>query len=298
MTNNGRVIALGFFDGVHIGHKALLDKVNERAVQFNLTPSVINFDIHPDTLVLNSAVDLIYGSEKRMEILHKEFGINDIVMIRFDRTLMETPWDDFLEDLIRDNGIMRIVVGYDFRLGYKGLGTPEKIREFCIKHDIGFDLIPAIVKDGEIVSSSLIRNCIRDGHMEKADSLLGRPFSISGRIRHGRRIGTKIGYPTINLKMPDGITVPSFGVYATNTYINGYKHWSITNVGTRPTFNSELDISVETNIFNYSGDLYGDDCEVFFYKKIRDEKRFSSPDLLSVQIAEDVKAVNEFFSKK
>ena len=165
-------------------------------------------------------------------------------------------------------------------------------------HEIGFDLIPAIVNNGEIVSSSLIRNCIRDGQMEKADSLLGRPFSISGRIRHGRSIGSKIGFPTINLKMPDGITVPSFGVYATNTLINGYKLCSITNVGTRPTFNSESDISVETNIFNYSGDLYGDFCEVFFYKKIRDEKRFSSPELLSFQIAEDVKTVNEFFSKK
>ncbi len=96
MTNNGRVIALGFFDGVHIGHKALLDKVNERAVQYNLIPSVINFDIHPDTLVFNSAVDLIYSSEKRMEILNKEFGISDIIMIRFDRTLMETPGDVFL----------------------------------------------------------------------------------------------------------------------------------------------------------------------------------------------------------
>ncbi len=298
MTNNGRVIALGFFDGVHIGHKALLDKVNERAVQYNLIPSVINFDIHPDTLVFNSAVDLIYSSEKRMEILNKEFGINDIIMIRFDRTLMETRWDDFLEDLTRNNGIKRIVVGYDFRLGYKGLGTPAKIREFCIEHEIGFDLIPAIVNNGEIVSSSLIRNCIRDGQMEKADSLLGRPFSISGRIRHGRSIGSKIGFPTINLKMPDGITVPSFGVYATNTLINGYKLCSITNVGTRPTFNSESDISVETNIFNYSGDLYGDFCEVYFYKKIRDEKRFSSPELLSFQIAEDVKTVNELFSKK
>ena len=298
MTDNGRVIALGFFDGVHIGHKALLDKVNERAVEYNLIPSVINFDIHPDTLVFNNTVDLIYGSEKRLEILNKEFGIQDIILIRFDRTLMETPWDVFLDDLIRNNRIARIVVGYDFRLGYKGLGTPAMIREFCIEHEIGFDLIPAIENNGEIVSSSLIRNCLRSGQMEKADRLLGRPFSLSGKIRHGRNIGAKIGYPTINMKMPDGITVPAFGVYATNTLIKGHKHCSITNIGVRPTFNTESDISIETNIFDYSGDLYGENCEVFFYKKIRDEKRFSSSDFLSVQISGDVKEVKDYFSKK
>ncbi len=298
MTDNGRVIALGFFDGVHIGHKALLDKVNKRAGQYDLIPSVINFDIHPDSLVFNSEIDLIYDCDKRMEIISKEFGIKDIIMIRFDRALMETSWDIFLKDLIKKNDIRRIVIGYDFKLGYKGLGTPDRIESFCKENEIGFDKIPAVEKDGEIVSSSLIRNYIKAGEMEKAETMLGRPFSISGRINHGRNIGSKIGYPTINLKMPDGIAVPSFGVYATKTLVKNKNFQSITNIGIRPTFYTESDICVESNIFEFSGDLYGENCDVFFYKKIRDEQKYSSTEKLSAQISDDIIKVKYFFAKK
>lgn len=298
MTDKGKVIALGFFDGVHIGHKALLDKVNERAGQYDLIPSVINFDIHPDSLILNSRVDLIYGCDKRVEIINKEFGIKDIIMIRFDRALMKTSWDVFLTDLIKNNDIRRIVIGYDFKLGYKGLGTPDRIENFCIENNVGFDKIPAVVIDGEIVSSSLIRNCIKAGEMEKAEKMLGRTYSIAGKINHGRNIGSKIGYPTINLNMPDGIAVPSFGVYATQTRVKDDVFRSITNIGVRPTFYTESDISVETNIFDYSGDLYGQNCEILFCKKIRDEQKFSSAESLSEQILEDVKKVNDYFAKK
>ena len=297
MTDKGRVIALGFFDGVHIGHKALLDRVNERAAEHGLIPSVINFDTHPDSLVFNRKVDLIYDNDKRIEIINKEFGISDIIMIHFDRAMMETPWDEFLRRLIEKHSLRWVVIGYDFRFGWKGLGTPDKVSQFCRENGIGFDLIPAVEKDGETVSSTLIRSCISSGEMEKAEALLGRPFSISGEILHGHNVGTRIGYPTINLIISEKISVPSFGVYATQTLVKGMKYPSITNVGTRPTFYTDSEITVETNILDYSEDLYEENAEIYFYKKIRSEQKFSSPEELTARISKDVEEVRRFFAE-
>lgn len=298
MSDKGRVIALGFFDGVHVGHKALLDKVTDRAKQMDLIPSVINFDVHPDSLVFKKPVDLIYNSSKRTEILRKEFDINDIIMIHFDRELMTTPWDVFLADLISENRVKWIVVGYDFKFGYKGLGTPERIKEFCDNIGLGFDMIPAVLLDGNIVSSSMIRNCITAGDMETANKLLGREFSVSGTIVHGKHLGSKIGFPTVNINMPDGISVPSFGVYASRTLVKGKFFDSVTNVGRRPTFYTESEIVIETHLLNDFDDLYGIIAEIFFYKKLRNEIRFSDASELSLQISEDIKNTEEFFQKK
>jgi riboflavin kinase/FMN adenylyltransferase len=298
MSDKGRVIALGFFDGVHIGHKALLDKVIERSDKMELIPSVINFDIHPDSLVFNKPVDLIYSSRKRTEIIRKEFNIEDIIMIHFDRELMTTPWDVFLKDLISENRLEWIVVGYDFRLGYKGSGTPDRIRQFCEENGLGFDMIPAVEMNGNIVSSSMIRNCIASGDMENANKMLGREFSISGTIVHGRHLGSKIGFPTVNLNMPEGLTVPSFGVYASRTLIKGEMFESITNIGRRPTFYTESEIVLETHIFDVSEDLYGENAEIFFCKKIRSEIKFTDASELSLQISDDIEKVKRFFAKK
>ncbi len=297
MAEKGRVIALGFFDGVHIGHKALLDRVNERAAEHGLIPSVINFDTHPDSLVFNRTVGLIYDNEKRIEIINKEFGISDIIMIHFDRAMMETPWDEFLSLLLEKHFLRWVVIGYDFRFGWKGLGTPDKVSDFCRNNGLGFDLIPAVEKDGETVSSTIIRRCITRGEMEKAEALLGRPYSVSGKILHGRKVGTRIGYPTINLKISEKISVPSFGVYATETLVKGNKYHSITNIGIRPTFYTNSEITMETNLFDYSENLYEENAEVFFYKKIRGEKKFSSPEELTVQISKDVAEVRRFFAE-
>lgn len=297
MSDKGRVIALGFFDGVHIGHKALLDKVIERASQMDLIPSVINFDIHPDSLVFNKPVDLIYSGSKRIELIKKEFRIEDLIMIHFDRELMKTPWDVFLKDLISENSLKWIVIGYDFRLGYKGLGTPERIRGFCENNGLGYDIIPAVLMDGNIVSSSMIRNCIASGDIETANNMLGREFSVSGTVIHGQHLGSKIGFPTINIKMPDGLTIPSFGVYASKTLVKGNLFESITNIGKRPTFYTDSEILLETNILDYSEDLYGEKVEIFFYKKIREEIRFSDASELSSQISDDIKNTEDFFAK-
>ena len=297
MTDKGRVIALGFFDGVHIGHKALLDRVCERAAENDLIPSVFNFDTHPDALVFGRKVDLIYESDKRIEIIRDEFGISDIIVIHFDRAMMETPWDQFLKSLIEKHSLKWVVIGYDFRFGWKGLGTPEKVKCFCEENGLGFDLIPAVLSEGETVSSTLIRDCIRSGKMEKADALLGRPFSIQGDILHGHNVGKGLGYPTINMKISEKISVPSFGVYVTKTLVNGIEYASITNVGTRPTFYTDSEITVETNILDYSDDLYGQKAEIFFYKKIRDERKFASPEELTGQISNDVREVREYFGR-
>ena len=219
-------------------------------------------------------------------------------MIHFDRELMTTPWDVFLTDLISTNRLKWIVIGYDFRLGYKGLGTPERIKQFCEINGLGFDLIPAVVKNGTVVSSSMIRNCIASGKLETANELLDREFSISGPVIHGRHLGSKIGFPTININMPDSIIVPSFGVYASKTLVKGMLYESITNIGKRPTFFSDSEIVLETHIFHDFEDLYDENAEIFFYKKVRSETKFSSASELSFQISEDIQIVKKFFEKK
>ena len=298
MPGKGRVIALGFFDGVHIGHKALFDKVNDRAQQMDLIPSVMNFDVHPDKIVFNKPVGLLYNSEKRLEIIRKEFHIDDSILIHFDQKMMETSWDVFLTRLIEENELKWIVIGYDFTLGYKGLGTPEKISELCQIKGVGIDIIPPVELNGITVSSSQIRNYICGGDVIAANEMLGREFSINGKIIYGNHIGSKLGFPTINVMIPEGIILPSFGVYASKTSINNNSFDSITNIGIRPTFYSDSEITLETNIFNCTGDLYGLTAEIFFYKKIRDERKFADGADLSTQITKDIFEVKKFLNRK
>ena len=288
MIENNRVLALGFFDGVHIGHKALLDTVNHRASQFSLIPSVLSFDIHPDDLLYSNSTPLLYSDKKRSEILLREFGISDIILLHFDESLMKTEWDRFLDNLIENYHVKWLVAGYDFRFGYQGAGTADRLKEYCFEKEIGCDIVPAIMQDGEIVRSSLIRTCIQKGNMKLADKLLGRPYTIDGIVQKGYHIGTKIGFPTVNLLIPDRQIVPHFGVYATKTILNGKSFPSITNIGVRPTFSSSEQVTVETYILDYHQALYDSMIEIAFYGFIRDEIRFSDASELSAQIRKDI----------
>lgn len=293
-----RAIALGFFDGVHLGHAALLEKTKQRAEEIDAVPSVLSFDVHPDTLVFGKNVPLINSALGREEIIRRCFGIDNVVFIHFNQHLMHMPWDEFIDSLIHELNIGWIVVGHDFCFGYKGAGTAERLKTYCEARGIGCDIIPAIMVDGRVVSSTHIRELIADGEIEEANRLLGHPHSLVDTVHSGYHLGTKMGTPTINMFFPEGVLVPRHGVYATRVYLeDGASYVAVTNVGVRPTVSTSGRVSVESFLLDYSGNLYGRQARVDFYSFIRPEQKYDDFEELSAQIKHDAETAKEYFIK-
>ena len=299
MSETKRVIALGFFDGVHIGHAALLQRTRQRAEELGAMPSVLSFDVHPDTLVFGKEVPLINSAIGREEIIRRCFGIENVVFIHFNRHVMRMSWQDFLQALIRELNVCHIVVGHDFCFGYRGEGTAMRLNEYCEEHGLGCDVIPPVTLDGQVVSSTHIRQLIREGRMEEAARWLGHPHSLSDTVRSGYHLGRKLDAPTINMVFPDGVLVPRHGVYAARVFLeNGESYIAVTNVGVRPTVSQEDRVSVESHLLDYSGSLYGRQARVEFYAFLRDERKFDSFEALSAQIRLDAEAARAYFARK
>lgn len=284
--NSGRVIALGFFDGVHLGHASLLNMAKLRAKELGFSPAVMSFDLHPDSLVAGKEVTLINSIEDRLDILSRCYGIEDVILCHFDETMMRMPWDVFLEDyLAGQHGAKHLVCGYDFRFGDRGQGNAQRLQEKCRELGIGCDIMPEVDLDGVRVSSTHIRGLLEQGNMTDAMRFLSHPHCISGEVIHGQKLGRTIGIPTANLRIPEGTLVPAFGVYATKVYLpDGTEKLAVTNVGVRPTVGESAEITVEPWILDYSGQLYGEKIRVDFYHRLRGEKKFSGLQELQQEI--------------
>ncbi|MBQ8852264.1 MAG: riboflavin biosynthesis protein RibF [Oscillibacter sp.] len=294
-----RVIALGFFDGVHLGHAALLRRTVEEAARRGVTPAVFTFDRPPKEVVTGVPCPLIASPEDRRGLLEREFGIKDILMVPFDHEMMTTPWDAFVTKILVERyHAVHLVAGHDHHFGHKNQGSPELLVEKCRELGLGCDIIPKVELDGITVSSTYIRSLVGMGQMERAGRFLGHPHTLTQEVRHGRRIGHTIGVPTINLVIPPHVLVPSHGVYATKVYLpDGTADPAVTNVGTRPTVNNGTDITVEPWLLGFDGDLYGKRVRVEFHKRLRDEIRFDSLDALRTQIQKDAKATLQYFEQ-
>lgn len=299
MENKKRAVAIGFFDGIHIGHAALINKTKERAVEIDAVPSVLTFDVHPDNLVFGKDVPLINSSNGRESILSREFGIDNVVFIHFNYKVMHMDWKEFVDEIIEELNVEWIVVGHDFRFGYKGMGTAERLKEYCESMGIGCDIIPAVCRDGVVVSSTIIRKLIEDGEIEKANEYLGHAHTLEDTVRSGYHLGAKMGAPTINMKLPEGVLVPHFGVYAAKVFLDdGTEHIAVTNVGVRPTVSDENRVSVESYIIDFSGNLYDRHVRLEFHSFLRPEIKFASQDELSAQIKLDAEAARKYFETK
>ena len=293
-----RVIALGFFDGIHIGHAALLRRTKERAAEIGATPSVLSFDVHPDTLVFGTDVPLINSAAGRADLIRRLFGIESVIFIHFDRTVMQMPWQEFVQTLIHEMDAAWVVVGHDFRFGWKGEGTADRLKDYCAEHGIGCDVIPAVTLDGRLVSSTYIRDLIASGDMETANRFLGHPHTLVDTVHYGYRLGTKMGTPTINMRFPASVVVPRFGVYAAKVFLeDGSEHMAVTNVGVRPTVSGEDRVSVESFILDFSGNLYDHKVRVEFHAFLRPEQKFESVDALKAQILRDAEHTRAYFAK-
>lgn len=299
MQNQKRVIALGFFDGVHLGHAALLRQVAEVAGSLDAVPAAVTFDQHPEDVILGSRqVPLITTPEDREGLMHRLFGIRDVIVAHFDQRMMRMDWRDFVtEYLVKEHAAVHLVAGHDFHFGYKGQGNPQRLKELCAQLGIGCDIIPKVELDSVTVSSTYIRSLIAQGEMELATHFLGHPYVLSGPVVHGSQLGRTLGTPTANLVLPEGLLSPAYGVYAAKVYLPEGEYMAVVNVGVRPTVSDANGVTVEPWILDYHGDLYGQTIRVEFYKQLRPERKFGSVDELRAAILQNADETRAYFGK-
>lgn len=293
-----RVIALGFFDGVHNGHGALMRRTYEVAKEIGGTPSAFTFDPHPQTVIFGRPTPLLTSPEDRADLMRKYYGIEDVIVEPFTVERMKQPWRDFVtETLVRDLGAVHLVCGHDYHFGYKGEGNPRRLKELCAELGIGCDVIEKVELEGITVSSTYIRTLIAQGEIERANAFLGHPYTLSDHVSHGKKLGTTLGFPTVNLKLQEHVMAPAKGVYATKVILeNGDVLPAVTNVGTRPTVDDGNQLTIEGFILDFHGDLYGQKIQMEFYKYLREERKFPSFDALKAEIARNVEQTRAFFA--
>ena len=284
-----RVIALGFFDGVHIGHGELLRKVKARAAELSAKSSALTYLRHPSEVLANTPVKLINTTDERVTLISELFGIADIIIKDFTEKYASLTCREFVSEvLVRELSCVHVVAGYDFRFGSGGSGDAEMLSSLCREFGIGCDVEPPVCIDGRAVSSTEIRALIADGKIKEATRLLGhRPCMIS-EIRHGAKLGGKMNFPTINQSFLPSVQVPKLGVYSSRTVIDGKEYMSVTDIGVRPTVSDAGEVRAETNILDFSGTLYGKRIRVELCDFMREEKKFASVSELYEQIARDV----------
>lgn len=299
MQNQRKVIALGFFDGVHMGHGALLRTVAERARGLDALPCAFTFDRSPTAALTGKAIPLLSGVDDRAALMGELYGIQEVVVAPFD-VMRQMDWQDFVAQYLRKElGAVHVVAGHDFHFGYKGEGNPQRLAEKCRKLGMGCDIIPKVEIDGFTVSSTYIRTLVQEGSMERARWFLGHPHILSGPVVHGRELGRALGTPTANLLAPEEVIAPGYGVYATRVRLpGGGERLAVTNVGVRPTVNEDQTaVTVEPWILDYEGDLYGQTVRVEFYSRLRPERKFPSVQALREAILENARQTRDYFTK-
>jgi riboflavin kinase / FMN adenylyltransferase len=292
------VVTLGVFDGLHLGHQLIMQTVLERARAVGAVPTVITFEPHPRAVLHpESAPPLLQTFDQKIEALGV-LGIEQTIVIRFDKDFAQNRAGDFLRDVIADRlHAKEVYLGRGFAFGHEREGNIELLR--TVSQSLGFfaDEVAEVRLRGRRVSSSRIRELLQQGQVNVARRMLGRPYGVEGRVVRGAERGVTLGFPTANLH-PQNRVIPRDGVYVTATLIDGRWRRSVTNIGTRPTFGSANESSVETFVMNWSGDLYGDVVRVRFLHRLRAEQKFNSIDELKSQIEQDVTRAGKYFEHR
>lgn len=295
MKNDKRVFALGFFDGVHLGHQALLRECVRLSEELDCRAAAITFDTHPQALTTGQAPGLLNTGADRLRLL-RCFGIGPVFTFYFNHETRNMPWQDFFRELL-SYGAAGFVCGQDFRFGYRGEGNAEKLAAACTEMGIPCVVVPDQCLDGVRISSTHIRQLMESGEMETANRFLGHPHILTGTVVSGRRLGRTLGVPTANLHLPEGVLAPKFGVYACRVTVGEKNYAAVANVGTRPTV-SGSHITVEPWILDFEGDLYGKEITLEFYRFLRPETKFESLEELRQQIRRDAEETRNFFGKE
>ncbi len=294
----GTTLTLGVFDGLHLGHQAIMKKLVERAAATGTVPTVITFDPHPRAVLHpNNAPPLLQTLDQRLA--NFDFlGIEQAIVIRFDKQFAAIDAEHFLTDIVHERlDAKEVYLGAGFAFGKNRGGNIDLLRRMSARLGFFADEVDEVRLRGTRISSSKIRSLLADGKVNLARRMLGRPYGVEGQIIHGLERGRTIGFPTANLK-PVNRVIPKYGVYATASLIDGVWRRSITNVGVRPTFDDDQLPSIETFVFDFDGDLYGEVLRVRFLHRIRDERKFNGIDELRAQIQKDSARAESYFKRR
>ncbi len=294
MNHEKRIFALGFFDGVHRGHQALLAECARLAKAMDVETAAITFESHPQSLFRPDTPPLLTTLQDRFRLLLR-YGIDHVYPFPVTPKVMSTPWEDFLEELM-GSGAVGFVCGDDFRFGSRGEGNAEKLRQFCRARKLPCVIVPEQNLDGVRISSSYIRKQIGEGDMATAVRFLGHGHMLTGTVVTGRRLGRSLGFPTANIELPQEVIVPRHGVYACRAYVGKESYLAVCNVGNRPTVRGHQ-VRTETWLLDFDGDLYGQSVTLEFMYFLRPEQRFESLDALKKAVLCDAENTRKFFEK-
>lgn len=289
-----RIFALGFFDGVHLGHQALLAECCRLARQLGAMPCAITFRQHPQSLFTDTPPKLINTLCDRKRLM-QSYGIESVKDYPVDKAVMGMPWPAFLEELVAE-GAAGFVCGADFRFGNRGEGSAEKLTSYCYERNLTCSIVGEQTLDGIRIASTHIRGLLEAGELEQANRFLGHPHVLTGEVTSGRKLGRTLGIPTANLLIPEGVVVPRYGVYACKAMVDGTAYLAVTNIGNRPTVGGHR-VTVEPWILDFEGDLYGKTITLTFDSFLRPEKKFDSLEELKTEIQKNALQTRKFFEK-
>ena len=280
-------LTIGVFDGVHRGHQALLRRVIDAARTDSLAAAAVTFHPHPRQVVHpNVQISYLTSLEDRLDHLLAT-GLDTVAAVTFTSELAQVEAEDFVQTLIEELQLAKLVIGPDFALGRQRAGDPQALARMCVEAGIALEIIDLIQDDDAKVSSSEIRTALADGVIDRVNGLLGRRFSLHGPVVLGAERGRTIGFPTANIAVGADLALPAYGVYATICHVEDREYQSVTNVGVRPTIEDDPAVSVESHLFDFEGDIYGRDARIDFVRFLRGERKFDGLDALKEQIARD-----------
>ncbi len=281
------VLALGMFDGVHAGHAAVLKTAVGAAEYYGLSMAAVSFRRHPLQLLDPEAAPKLLTDVGAKALLIRDYRADALVLLRFDRDFASLSPEEYLRFLKEKYAARCLVMGQDHRFGRDGSGNPELARQLCEKLDMKLFVVPPEEYEGEVVSSTRIRQALLAGEMEKAKQMSKHKFWLSGPIVHGKGLGRGFGFPTINVRVAPEMLLPRYGVYGAQVYLNGKYYRAVCNVGVRPTLQGEAP-SVEAYLLDFKGDVYGSRASVILFSFYRPEMCFSSTKDLQAQVFRDI----------
>lgn len=298
VPDRAQSLAIGYFDGVHLGHQNVIRHAVQTAHEANQLAAVMTFHPHPKQVLGRGGqyASFLTPLEEKIAIF-EQLGVDVVYIVKFDLSFAAITPQQFVGDLLRPLRVQRVVVGFDFKFGAKGAGNGPLLRELCAP-DIVVDEIAPLLQDGQKVSSTRIRTLLADGQLDEATTLLSRPYTVKGLVVHGEARGRTIGFPTANVELSHPYVIPKLGVYAIQVIVDGTTYGGVLNIGKKPTFHNDLPLPVfEAHLFDFSGDLYDCELQLVLLAHIRAERKFNGIEELIAQIKHDAEAAKQLIGR-